>query len=191
MRIIGGEFRSRRFSPGKNFKARPTTDFARENLFNILSNRINFEETKVLDLFAGTGSISFEFASRGSKDITCIEMNRIHFDFICSVVEKLNLNKVIRPINADVFRSIGKLKQSFNIIFADPPYELKRLQEIPDLVMNSELLNKEGLFILEHGKDNDFSEHPNYTEIRMYGSVHFSFFSHSQLSAIMGETKDE
>ena len=176
MRIIGGSFKSRTFSPGKNFRARPTTDFARENLFNILTNRYDFDNKKILDLFAGTGSISFEFASRGCKDITCVESDHVHYKFICSVVDKLGLNKIVRPMNLDAFRVIEKINHQFDIIFADPPYDLKRLTDLPDLVMNANLLNKEGLFILEHGKKNDFIAHPDFLELRIYGSVHFSFF---------------
>ncbi len=178
MRIIGGEFKSRMFSPGKNFKARPTTDFARENLFNILDNRYDFQELKVLDLFSGTGSISFEFASRGCGEITSVELDHVHLSFIYSVIKQLNLSEVIHLFKADVFRFIGRSEESFDLIFADPPYELKRLAELPDLVMNSSLLkDDQSLFILEHGKKNDFSGHPNFRELRVYGSVHFSFFT--------------
>jgi 16S rRNA (guanine966-N2)-methyltransferase len=176
MRIIGGTFKSRVFKPGKNFRARPTTDFARENLFNILANRYDFENKNVLDLFAGTGSISFEFASRGCPNITCVELDHFHYAFICSVIDKLGLKKVINPLNADAFRVVKKIGQQFDFIFADPPYDLKRLADLPDLIMSSNLLSKEGLFILEHGKTNDFSSHPDFSEIRVYGSVHFSFF---------------
>ena len=177
MRIIGGAFKSRIFRPGKNFKARPTTDFARENLFNILNNRYNFENKKVLDLFSGTGSISFEFASRGCENITSVELDRFHFNFICSVIEKLDIKDTVKALNGDVFKFIGRSPEQFDIIFADPPYELKRLAEIPDLILNSNLLPDEGLLILEHGKTNDFSLHPLYSELRTYGSVHFSFFT--------------
>lgn len=183
MRIIGGEFKSRIFSPGKNFKARPTTDFARENLFNILANRVDFEDIKVLDLFAGTGSISFEFASRGCGNVTSVELDRMHFAFICSVIEKLDLKGTINPVCADTFRFIKKNKEHFNIIFADPPYDLNRLNEIPELVMSSDLLSPEGLFILEHGKRNDFSLHPDFLELRVYGSVHFTFFKHDTIES--------
>jgi len=176
MRIIGGAFKSRIFRPGKNFKARPTTDFARENLFNILNNRYIFEDKKILDLFSGTGSISFEFASRGCQSITSVEMDRFHYNFICSVIEKLDIKDSVKAINGDVFKFIGRSPEQYNIIFADPPYELKRLPEIPDLILNSNLLPDEGLLILEHGKTNDFSIHPNFSELRTYGSVHFSFF---------------
>lgn len=176
MRIIGGAFKSRIFKPGKNFKARPTTDFARENLFNILNNRYEFENKKVLDLFGGTGSISFEFVSRGCPDITCVELDRFHYYFICSVIEKLDVKASVKAINTDVFKFIGRSQGQYNIIFADPPYELKRLAEIPDLIFNGNLLFDEGLLILEHGKTNDFSSHPFFIELRTYGSVYFSFF---------------
>lgn len=176
MRIIGGTFKSRTFNPGKNFRARPTTDFARENLFNILSNRYDFDNKRVLDLFGGTGSISFEFASRGCQDITCVELDHVHYAFICSVIDKLGLKKIVRPLQTDVFRLLEKINLQFDIIFADPPYDLKRLPDLPNLIMNDNLLSKDGLFILEHGKTNDFSSHNNFVELRVYGSVHFSFF---------------
>ncbi len=176
MRIIGGIFKSRAFSPGKNFRARPTTDFARENLFNILNNQYEFDNKRVLDLFSGTGCISFEFVSRGCLDVTSIELDRFHYAFICSVVEKLGIKSSLRVLNADVFKFIGRSAESFNLIFADPPYELKRLAELPDLILNRKLLSEGGLFILEHGKTNDFSKHVRFKELRTYGSVHFSFF---------------
>ena len=177
MRIIGGAFKSRIFRPGKNFKARPTTDFARENLFNILDNRYNFDDKKILDLFSGTGSISFEFVSRGCPNVTSVELDRFHYNFICSVIEKLDVRSSVRAVNTDVFKFIGRSTEQYNIIFADPPYELKRLAEIPDLILNSNLLRNDGLLILEHGKTNDFSLHPLFTELRTYGSVHFTFFT--------------
>jgi 16S rRNA (guanine966-N2)-methyltransferase len=173
MRIIGGIFKSRIFRPNKSFKARPTTDFARENLFNILCNRYLFDNKKILDLFSGTGSISFEFASRGCQDITCVELDRHHYNFICSVIEILKIKDSLKAVNSDVFKFISRSAEQFDIIFADPPYELKRLAEIPDLILNS--IN--GLLILEHGKTNDFSSHPLFGELRTYGSVHFSFFT--------------
>jgi 16S rRNA (guanine966-N2)-methyltransferase len=180
MRIIGGSFKSRIFRPDKNFKARPTTDFARENLFNILDNRYNFNDKRVLDLFSGTGSISFEFASRGCQDITSVELDRFHFNFICSVIEKLGIRHSIKAVNMDAFKFIGRSNSPYHIIFADPPYELKRLAEIPDLVLNSHLLFDEGLLIVEHGKTHNFSTHPCFSELRTYGSVHFSFFIKKQ-----------
>jgi 16S rRNA (guanine(966)-N(2))-methyltransferase RsmD len=179
MRIIGGYFKSRTFNPGKNFRARPTTDFARENLFNILSNRYEFENKIILDLFAGTGSISFEFASRGCQDVTCVESDHVHFEFICSVIDKLELRKFVKPLKKDVFKIIQRIDRKFDIIFADPPYDLKRLTELPDLIVKGNILTNEGLFILEHGKRNDFSYHPDFKEKRVYGNVHFTFFQQS------------
>lgn len=176
MRIIGGELRGRLFKPGKNFKARPTTDFARENLFNILSNRIDFEETKVLDLFAGTGSISFEFASRGCKSVTTVEIDHVHYAFIDSVTRQLNLSSTVHLLRYDVLKFIPRCTEKYDLIFADPPYQLKSLKEVPELILKHELLNPGGMLILEHGKSDNFSSHPNIFEQRVYGSVHFSFF---------------
>ncbi len=177
MRIIGGTFKSRIFRPGKSFKARPTTDFARENLFNILENRYDFENKKVLDLFSGTGSISFEFASRGCMNVTSVELDRFHHQFIGSVIETLGIKRIVKALNVDAFKFISRSAEGYDLIFADPPYELKQIAEIPNLILNSNLLNNEGLLILEHGKTNDFSSNPFFRELRKYGSVHFSFFS--------------
>jgi 16S rRNA (guanine(966)-N(2))-methyltransferase RsmD len=176
MRIIGGEMKGRLFKPGKNFKARPTTDFAKENLFNILSNRIDFDETKVLDLFAGTGSISFEFASRGCGSVTTVEIDHVHYAFISSVIQQLQLEKVVHLLRYDVLKFIPRCTEKYDLIFADPPYQLKGLKEIPDLILRHELLNPGGLLILEHGKSDNFAGHPALFEEREYGSVHFSFF---------------
>ena len=176
MRIIGGELRGRLFIPGKNFKARPTTDFARENLFNILTNRIDFEETKVLDLFGGTGSISFEFASRGCPSITTVEIDHVHYAFIASVTEQLKLQHVIHLLRYDVLKFIPRCTEKYDLIFADPPYQLKNLKEIPDLILKHELIRPGGILILEHGKSDNFATHPHLFEERVYGSVHFSFF---------------
>ena len=137
--------KGRLFKPGKNFKARPTTDFAKENLFNILSNRIDFEETKVLDLFVGTGSISFEFASRGCCSDTCVEIDHVHYAFISSVIQQLHLENVVHLLRYDVLKFIPRCTEKYDLIFADPPYQLKGLKDIPDLVLKHELLNPGGL----------------------------------------------
>lgn len=176
MRIIGGELRGRQFNPGKNFKARPTTDFARENLFNILSNRLDFEEIRVLDLFAGTGSISFEFASRGCKSVTTVEMDHVHYAFISSVIRQLHLEEVVHLVRYDVLKFIPRCTEKYDLVFADPPYQLKSLKDIPDLVLQHRLISQEGMLILEHGKSDNFAAHKNLFEQRAYGSVHFSFF---------------
>lgn len=176
MRIIGGELKGRLFIPGKNFKARPTTDFAKENLFNILNNTIDFEDTKALDLFSGTGSISFEFASRGCKAVTSVEIDHVHFAFIASVISQLKLENVIRLVRYDVLKFIPKCVEKYDLIFADPPYQLARIKEIPDMIFKFQLLNSNGILILEHGKNDNFAAHPNLFQQRIYGSVHFSFF---------------
>ena len=148
------------------FKARPTTDFAKENLFNVLSNYMDFEEgVRALDLFAGTGSISIELVSR----------DRDHYAFICKVMKELKTDKCL-PVRGDVFRYIQGSRERFDFIFADPPYGLKELETLPDLIFDNNLLKEDGLFVLEHGKTNDFSTHPSFKEHRAYGSVNFSFF---------------
>jgi 16S rRNA (guanine966-N2)-methyltransferase len=175
MRIIGGDYKGRIFSPGKTFKARPTTDLAKESLFNILNNRIDFEETKVLDLFAGTGSISFEFLSRGSTDVTMVELNFKHIQFIKSVLSKLKLRaKVIR---ADVLRYIASENKKYDLIFVDPPYDHPQFKDIVAKIIENELLEDNGIMIIEHPKEYDFKEMPGYSDTRKYGKVHFSFFN--------------
>ncbi|WP_372776326.1 16S rRNA (guanine(966)-N(2))-methyltransferase RsmD [Mangrovibacterium sp.] len=175
MRIVGGKYRGRLFNPGKSFHARPTTDMAKESLFNILQNQVDFESLKVLDLFAGTGSISFEFASRGCSDITSIEMNFQHHRFIKEVIEKLG-EKNIKAIKTNAFQFCQKSDERFDLIFADPPYDHKQFSEVPDLVLSGSLLKEDGLFILEHPKNYNFSTRNEFVEVRNYGSVHFSFF---------------
>lgn len=162
------------FNPGKSFKARPTTDFAKESLFNILNNRIDFEELKVLDLFAGTGSIGYEFLSRGCSKLTMIELNFKHIQFIKSVLK--DLDEIAKVYRADVFKYLQNEKGKYDLIFADPPYDLANFEEVPKLVLKKDLLTDDGLFILEHPKNFNFSMLPGFVEIRKYGSVHFSFF---------------
>ncbi len=176
MRIISGSLKGRRFSPPKNFKARPTTDFAKENLFNILNNTIDYTELEVLDLFGGTGSISYEFASRGVQKITCIELNFNHFKFIKKTIEELDLGKQIKVIKGDVFKYIEKTSEKFNLIFADPPYDLEKSETIPDLILKNELLKPEGILIFEHSGRVEFNDHPNFIENRANGKVIFTFF---------------
>lgn len=175
MRIVGGIFKSRIFKPGKNFKARPTTDIAKEGLFNILENRYEFGNKTVLDLFSGSGSIGYEFISRGCKEATMVEKDFIHHRFIVDVLKTLNIGNA-RIFKADVFAFIKNYKGSFDFIFADPPFDLKNFAEVPNVVLESDILKKEGLFILEHPKEFDFSEHKYFRENRKYGKVNFSFF---------------
>ncbi len=175
MRIVSGEFKGRIFSPPKNIKARPTTDIAKEGLFNILSNNFDFEEISVLDLFAGTGSISFEFASRGCKNIHLVEMDFTHFGFIRKVIGELNLNQ-ITPIRHDAYKFLKNCRLQFDIIFADPPYDIKGIDQIPEIVFTHNLLRDNGWLIVEHSKRGDLSKLNGYAETRNYGNVHFSFF---------------
>lgn len=161
----------------KSFKARPTTDFAKENLFNVLNNRIDFEDgINALDLFAGTGSISIELVSRGCDKVVSVEKDAQHYSFICKVMQEVKTDKCF-PIRGDVFKYINGCREQFDFIFADPPYELKGLETIPELIFKNDLLKEDGLFILEHGKNNNFEDNPYFIERRVYGSVNFSFFS--------------
>lgn len=177
MRIISGIYGGRRFEAPRNLQARPTTDIAKESLFNILQNRIDFEGIKTLDLFAGTGSISFELLSRGAESAVCVEMGRVQQMFIQKVAQELKIGRELQMIRGDVFKYLKTSSQQFNLVFADPPYALTELPQIPDLVFDSNILADEGIFILEHGKENDFSTHPHFVELRKYGAVHFSFFA--------------
>ena len=176
MRVISGKYKRRTFEVPRNFKARPTTDFAKENLFNVLNNLIDLEEcSDVLDLFAGTGSISLEFVSRGCGRVISVEREPSHHAHIYKIKEQLKETNWI-PLRADVFRYIEKCHDTFDIVFADPPYALTRLAELPDLILSKGMLKEGGMLILEHGKDHSFAEHPCFVQERIYGSVHFSFF---------------
>ena len=195
MRIITGKYKGRHFDIPRSFKARPTTDFAKENIFNVLTQYIDFEGAEALDLFSGTGSITLELLSRGCSRVVSVELDRDHHRFICDCIGKL-LNKqrtntdnngqseIVRvspmpnclPLRGDVFRYIKSCKQQFDFIFADPPYALKELPTIPSLIFERGLLKKDGIFVFEHGKDNDFSDDPHFVEHRCYGSVNFSIF---------------
>lgn len=176
MRIISGKFRRKSIFPPKNFKARPTTDVAKESLFNILENLVEIEDLEVLDLFSGTGGISYEFASRGCKHITSVELNYQHFSFIKKTIAELGLENEIKAIKSNAFVFIQRIKEQYDLIFADPPYDLKNLETIPNEIFENKLLKKDGLLILEHSEQNNFSSHPNFTNHKKYGSVNFSFF---------------
>ncbi|MBA4411253.1 MAG: 16S rRNA (guanine(966)-N(2))-methyltransferase RsmD [Odoribacter sp.] len=176
MRIVGGKYRGRIFDPGKKFKARPTTDMAKESLFNVLQNSVDFEAIRALDLFSGTGSISYELASRGCTDVTAVEINPAHIQFIKEVIEKLG-EKHIRVVKSNVFVFTKRINEQFDLIFADPPYDHPKFTEVADLIFRNNLLKPGGLFILEHSGQFDYSGHPNFKELRRYGSVHFSMFT--------------
>ena len=176
MRIIRGKYGRRRFKVPTSFNARPTTDFAKENIFNVLDNLIEWEDIEALDLFAGTGSISFEMLSRGCRSVTAVEMNHKHVAFIEKVAKELCVNEM-KLIKGDVLRYLSShSKSSFNLIFADPPYDLPDLPEIPNLVLSGNLLQEGGIFVLEHSKSNNFSTVPYFMQQRVYGSVNFSIF---------------
>jgi 16S rRNA (guanine(966)-N(2))-methyltransferase RsmD len=175
MRIISGKYKSRRFDIPKSFKARPTTDFAKENLFNVIVNRINLEGATALDLFSGTGSISFELLSRGCKEVVCVEKEAAHYAFIKKVKTELKDEDLI-AIKGDAFRFIESCKQSFDFIFADPPYALKNLDRIPEMIFSNNLLKTDGIFVMEHPKEYDFSVLPYFSQKRVYGAVNFSIF---------------
>lgn len=175
MRIITGKYKGKRFDVPRTFKARPTTDFAKENLFNVLRAYVDFDETRALDLFAGTGSITLELLSRGCPEVVSVERDRQHFAFISQVLRSL-ADPAARPVCADALRYIQRATRSFDLVFADPPYALRELPELPEMVLQGTLVRPGGIFVLEHGKDNDFSNHTLFLEHRAYGSVNFTFF---------------
>jgi len=177
MRIIGGMHGGRRFNPPTFFKARPTTDFAKESLFNLINNRIDLEGTKVLDLFAGTGSISYEFMSRGCISITSVDNNPKYLAYIKKVAEEINKEeKILHTIKAEALSFLKKADLNYDLIFADPPYDLPEIDRIPDLIFNNQSLKESCIVILEHSSKNNFTKHAHFEDLRKYGSVNFSFF---------------
>ena len=175
MRIITGIYKGRHFDIPRTFKARPTTDFAKENIFNVLNGYLDFDEAAALDLFSGTGSISLELLSRGCRQVVSVEADRDHYAFIRKCMATLGTDKSV-VIRGDVFKFIKSCHQQFDFIFADPPYALERLEEIPSLIFSQDLLTDGGVLVFEHGKANDFSQHPRLVDHREYGSVNFSLF---------------
>ncbi|MBQ3148598.1 MAG: RsmD family RNA methyltransferase [Alistipes sp.] len=175
MRIVSGTLGGRVINPPKNLRARPTTDFAKENLFNVLGNMIDFEEIEVLDLFAGTGSISYEFASRGARSVTSVEINAVHYNFIRSTAKSFGLNN-LHPVKANAFLYVKSCHKQFDVIFSDAPYDLEGSEQIIDSVFGNELLKDDGIFIFEHSKSKSFDSHPNFVQMRSYGSVQFTIF---------------
>lgn len=176
MRIIAGKLRGRRLNPPQSLPVRPTTDMARESLFNILNNYVDYEECSVLDLFAGTGAMSFEFVSRGVRDVTAIDINSQCTDFIKQSANQFAVSN-LRVVRADVFDLLKRANRRFDIVFADPPYAIEGLATLPDLVFAKELLTEDGIFILEHPREYQFEEHPHFWQHRNYGKVNFTFFA--------------
>lgn len=175
MRIIGGKYRGKTIMPPQGYKARPTTDFAKEGLFNVLANEYEMEGLKVLDLFGGTGAISYEFASRGAARVYCVEMLPLHANFIKSQAARYGMSN-LTVVRHNVFEFLDICREKFDIIFADPPYALEDLATIPDKVFSHDILHPGAYFILEHPDAYEFSSHPYFIKEKKYGNVHFSFF---------------
>lgn len=175
MRIISGKYGRRRFDVPRNITARPTTDFARENIFNVLENLDGFEDKSACDLFAGTGAVSFEFLSRGCSYVTAVEKAPVQTAFIRKVAETLGDNN-IHVVRGDVFKFIEEEQRAYDYVFADPPYDHPRFEEIPALILSSNLVKPGTVVIIEHSKNRDFSSLPGFNQRRAYGSVNFSLF---------------
>ena len=175
MRIISGEFKGRIIHTPAGLTLRPTTDIAKEALFNVLGNRYDFDEFSVLDIFSGTGGITYEFISRGVKEILCVDSNPKHISFIEKSCKELGCTNA-RVVRSDAFVFLKTCTKKFDIIFADPPYDLKGIDQIPQLVFEKELLNTEGVLIVEHAIETDLSAHPCFVEKRKWGKVNMSFF---------------
>ena len=175
MRIISGKYRGRTIVPPRNLRARPTTDFAKENLFNVLVNLVDFEELDILDLFSGTGSISYEFASRDARSVTSVEVNSVHHNFIRQTARDLKFENFF-AVKANVFLYLKSCTKQFDLIFSDAPYDLEGSEEVINLVFERGLLREGGILIFEHSKGKDFSAHPRFASLRSYGSVQFSIF---------------
>lgn len=176
MRIIHGKYRGKPIIAPKILPVRPTTDFAKEGLFNILSNEFDIEDLDVLDLFSGTGNIAFEFASRGAKKVLCIDQNYHCVSFIKKMKRELNIEQ-LSVFKNDTFKYLKQYEQSFDIIFADPPYNMEDMSKIAELVFENKLLNENGWLIIEHDKHTDLTNAPHFIKQRKYGNVNFSIFT--------------
>lgn len=175
MRIIGGRLSGRKFYPPGNLPTRPTTDFAKTGLFNILNNHFDFTEVSFLDLFAGTGNISYEFASRGSERIVSVDKNAGAIAFIKKNKADWNL-ETLQPHKSDVFKFLDFNRETFDVIFAGPPYALPNIDDLPAVVLDRDILKEGGWFILETSPKHDFKGHPQLLQVRNYGQTHFHFF---------------
>ncbi len=182
MRIIGGRFKGRKFTPpAKNWPTRPTTDFAKEGLFNTLRHLLDFESVRMLDLFGGTGNHCYEFISRGCTDATYIDKFGGCIAFVKKTAKTLGIEKELTIIRGDVLKfinrqSILKNKKQYDYIFAGPPYALPSIDRLPDLILESDLLHPDGILVLEHNPDHNFEAHPRFFQLRKYGQTFFSFF---------------
>lgn len=177
MRIIGGKFKGRRFNPpADNWPTRPTTDYSKEALFNILNNQIDFEETKMLDLFGGTGNHCYEFISRGCTDATYVDKFPGAVSFVRKTAQALKIESEMKIYQMDVFRFVEHATEQYDYIFAGPPYGLPTLDTIPDVIFAKKLLKEDGIFVLEHNPHHDFLNHEHLFDVRNYGQTYFSFF---------------
>ena len=175
MRIINGTHRGKIITVPRGLPVRPTTDFAKEGLFNILNNKIDYESVTFLDLFSGTGHISLEFASRGCKNITAVDMNAKCVGFLRGISSELGFS--VNTMKSDVFSFLKHAHGKYDVIFADPPYDLPNIPEIHQLVFENKLLNQGGLLIIEHGAKTNLETLEGFTQHRKYGKVNFSFFT--------------
>ena len=176
MRIVGGEFSGRRFNPPSGIPARPTTDVAKEGLFNTLENLIDIEGIKTCDLFGGTGSISYELASRGAEDLTLIERDQTSINFIKKTAIALGIESKLHIIKGDVFKFMKQSTEQYDFIFAGPPYALQNIDDIPMLVFEKQMLAPDGIFVHEHTPRNDYQNHPHFLRMKNYGTTVFTFF---------------
>lgn len=178
MRIISGKYKGKIISPPAGLGIRPTTDFAKTALFNILNNHFDFEEISVLDLFCGSGSISFEFLSRGCKHIIAVDKNFNSVKFVRDFLVNLK-EEHVKVVSHDALKLIAASNEQFDIVFADPPYAMKEVESIPEMIFKNHILKPDAWFILEHRGDVKFDDHPNFKEKRTYGNVSFSIFVNS------------
>jgi len=181
MRIVGGIFGGRRFSPPARIPARPTMEVAREGLFNMLSHTMDFEGIKTLELFAGTGSISYELASRGAADLTLVERDMVSLDFIKKTAKELGITQQLHIVRGDAIKFLKQETGKYGFVFADPPYALPNMDEVPLLVFEKELLLPGGIFVLEHTTRNDYQQHPRFHRMKNYGTTIFTFFTQPEL----------
>lgn len=179
MRIVGGELSGRKFQPPANIPARPTTDLAREGLFNILNNLIDFEGITALELFSGTGSVSYELASRGAAKITAVEQDAASVSFIKKTAALFGIEAQLQIIKGDVFRYLGSDTNRYDLIFADPPYALNAMDELPRIIFEKGLLHEDGFFVLEHDYRHQYEAHSHFLRAKKYGDTIFTFFTAS------------
>jgi 16S rRNA (guanine(966)-N(2))-methyltransferase RsmD len=176
VRIISGQFRGKKLIAPSDLPVRPTTDFAKTGLFNIINNYYSIEKLTVVDLYAGTGNLSFEFASRGCKDITAIDKDSSCCNYMNKTAQQLNISQSLKVLQSDVLTYLSNSKKQSDIIIADPPYEETPASELVNLIFDNQLLKSNGVFILEHSSDVDLSLLPHYLQTRKYGFVSFTFF---------------